>query len=145
MGKVATDDIRAALHGAGLRATPARVAVVDVLRRAKTPLTHAEVASALERRGWDRATIFRNLVALVDAEFLTRTDLGDHVWRFGVTAVQAVGGEVHEHAHFLCTECGAVSCMPQARIELPRGAKAPKSVRARSVEIQIRGVCDDCG
>lgn len=116
-----------------------------MLRRAKTPLTHAEVASALDRRGWDRATIFRNLVALVDAGFLVRTDLGDHVWRFGVTAVESVGGEVHEHPHFLCTECGVVCCMPQARIELPRGAKVPKSVRARAVEIQVRGRCDDCG
>jgi Fur family ferric uptake transcriptional regulator len=134
-----------ALHDAGLRATPARIAVIDVLRRAKTPLTHAEVASALDRRGWDRATIFRNLVALVDAGFVARTDLGDHVWRFGVTATERVGGAVHEHPHFLCTECGAVCCMPQARIELPRSAKVPKSVRARSVEIQVRGLCDDCG
>jgi len=144
MAKSANTDLRDALHGAGLRATPARVAVIDVLRRAKTPLTHAEVASSLDRRGWDRATIFRNLVALVDAGFVTRVDLGDHVWRFGVTKVEQVGGEIHEHPHFLCSECGTVSCMPQARIELPRGAKVPKSVRAHSVEIQVRGVCDDC-
>jgi Fur family ferric uptake transcriptional regulator len=144
MAKSASHDIRAALHGAGLRATPARVAVVEVLRRAKTPLTHAEVANVLDRRGWDRATIFRNLIALVEAGFVTRTDLGDHVWRFGVSAGEQVGGEIHEHPHFLCTECGAVSCMPHARIELPRGAKVPKSVRTRTVEIQVRGLCDDC-
>jgi len=144
MARAATDEIRSALHGAGLRATPARVAVVDVLRRAKTPLTHAEVAEVLDRRGWDRATIFRNLVALVEAGFLTRTDLGDHVWRFGVASTGEVAGEVHEHPHFLCTECGTVSCMPQARIELPRGAKVPRSVKARSIEIQVRGLCDEC-
>ena len=145
MRKAATDEIRGALKAAGMRVTPARVAVIDVLHRAKMPLTHAEVASALDRRGWDRATIFRNLVALVDAGLLARTDLGDHVWRFGVTTVAKVDGQIHEHPHFLCIECGAVSCMPQARMELQRGAKVPKSVRSQSVEVQVRGLCDDCG
>ena len=135
--------LRTALRGAGLRATPARVAVLGVLRDGDAPMTHGEVADRLDGRGWDRATIFRNLVALVDAGFVRRTDVGDHVWRFEPLVV---GGHArHEHAHFLCTGCGEVTCMPELELKLPRGGQVPQSVRSRSVEVQLRGLCDECG
>jgi Fur family ferric uptake transcriptional regulator len=137
-------DLRAELRGAGLRATPARVAVLGMLRDGGAPMTHGEVADRLDGRGWDRATIFRNLVALVDAGFVRRTDVGDHVWRFEPLADG--GHERHEHAHFLCTGCGEVTCMPELELKLPRGGgRVPQSVRSRSVEVQLRGLCDECG
>jgi len=140
------EDLRTELREAGLRATPARVAVLGVLRDGGGPLTHGEVADRLEGRGWDRATIFRNLVALVDAGFVRRTDVGDHVWRFESLAEDARGHRTgHEHAHFLCTGCGEVTCMPELELKLPRGGQVPQSVRSRSVEVQLRGLCDDCG
>lgn len=138
------DLLRAMLREAGLRATPARVAVLAVLRAAAAPLSHSEVVARLDGRGWDPATIFRNLVTLVDAAFVRRTDVGDHVWRF-----EAVGGEddavAHDHAHFLCTECGEVTCMPGLLLKLPRGKTVPHSVRTRAVHIQVQGLCDECG
>jgi Fur family ferric uptake transcriptional regulator len=145
----ARDDeaLRAALREAGLRATPARVAVLGVLRQGTGPMTHGEVVDRLERHGWDRATIFRNLVALVDAGFVRRTDVGDHVWRFETRADDGhqARGKGHEHAHFLCTGCGEVTCMPELELKLPRGGRVPQSVRSRSVEVQLRGLCDECG
>lgn len=138
--------LRGELRGAGLRATPARVAVLGALRDGGAPMTHGEVADRLDGRGWDRATIFRNLVALVDAGFVRRTDVGDHVWRFEPRAEDGHGQRsTHEHAHFLCTACGEVTCMPELELKLPRGGQLPQSVRSRSVEVQLRGLCDDCG
>lgn len=135
--------LRTALRDAGLRATPARVAVLGVLRGGG-PMTHGEVVDRLDGRGWDRATIFRNLITLVEAGFLRRTDVGDHVWRFEVLADDGHGPS-HEHAHFLCTGCGEVTCMPELELKLPRGGQVPQSVRSRSVEVQLRGLCDECG
>lgn len=138
--------LRTELRAAGLRATPARVAVLGVLRDGGAPMTHGEVADRLDGRGWDRATIFRNLVALVDAGFVRRTDVGDHVWRFESLAEDGHGHRTaHEHAHFLCTGCGEVTCMPELELKLPRGGQLPQSVRSRSVEVQLRGLCDECG
>jgi Fur family transcriptional regulator, ferric uptake regulator len=140
------DTLRTELRGAGLRATPARVAVLGVLRDGGSPMTHGEVADRLDGRGWDRATIFRNLVALVEAGFVRRTDVGDHVWRFETLADRGPGpSRGHEHAHFLCTGCGEVTCMPELELKLPRRGQVPQSVRSRSVEVQLRGLCDDCG
>jgi Fur family transcriptional regulator, ferric uptake regulator len=132
---------REQLHAAGLRATPARIAVLDVLHGAQAGATHGEVVDALEGRGWDRATIFRNLVTLVDAGLAVRNDLGDHVWRFSV-ATQSTG--VHEHPHLLCTACGTVTCIPGMELRVAKGARVPRSVRAQSVEIALRGLCDAC-
>jgi len=136
------DQAREELHAAGLRATPARIAVLGVLRRTPAGVTHAEVVDALDGRGWDRATIFRNLVTLVDVGLAVRTDLGDHLWRFS-TPAQAESGQ-HEHPHLLCTACGTVTCIPGMQLRMPRGRAVPKSVREHSVEIALRGLCDAC-
>jgi Fur family transcriptional regulator, ferric uptake regulator len=135
--------IRSELREAGLRATPARVAVLAVLREAGAPLTHSEVVDELDGHGWDRATIFRNLVALAEVGFISRTDLGDHMWRF--EARDRSGTPIHEHPHFLCTACGSVECIPSLEVRFQRGAKVPRSVRDRSIEVQLKGLCDDCG
>jgi Fur family transcriptional regulator, ferric uptake regulator len=136
--------IRTELRESGLRATPARVAVLAVLRQAGAPLTHAEVAEQLEGHGWDRATVFRNLVALSEVGFAKRSDLGDHAWRFEAVA-DATGDVVHEHPHFLCTACGSVVCIPEIELKLPRGVRLPRAVKANSVEVHLRGLCDECG
>ena len=140
--------IRDALRQAGMRATPARIAVLDVVRKADALLSHSEIVALLDGQGWDPATIFRNLTALVEAGFIRRTDVGDHVWRFeALTEEEDDPGQAltHEHAHFLCTGCGEVSCMPELQLQLPRGGALPQSVRAQEVRIQLQGLCDECG
>ncbi len=138
------DVLRGLLREAGLRATPARVAVLGVVRAATAPLSHSEVVAQLDGRGWDPATIFRNLVTLADAGFVHRTDMGDHVWRFEAVTEAGKGTTVHDHAHFLCTECGEVTCMPGFELKLPRGRQVPQSVRTRAVQIHVQGLCDEC-
>ncbi len=90
-GKPANDEaVRQRIRGVGLRCTAARVAVMHHLETASGPLTHAEVAEALDELGFDRATIYRNLIELTEAKLAARVELGDHVWRF--EAKRAGGG-----------------------------------------------------
>jgi Fur family transcriptional regulator, ferric uptake regulator len=131
------DQLRAAIRGVGLRATRSRLAVLAMLRGAAQPLSHGEVA---DRLGWDRATIYRNLTDLADAGLVRRTDLGDHVWRFEAIAA---GHRDDQHPHFVCTACGTVECLPEVELALRR-VRAPRAVRARKVEIHLRGLCDGC-
>ena len=137
--------LRTVLREAGLRATPARLAVLRQLQHADAPLSHAEVVAELEGEAWDPATVFRTLVTLVEAGFVRRSDVGDHVWRFELLSDEAeADASGHDHAHFLCTECGEVTCVDQLEITLPRGSRVPRSVRSRQVQIQLQGRCDDC-
>lgn len=130
------------LHAAKLRATPARLAVLDALRRATAPVTHAQLARQLSTRGWDAATIYRNLMAITDADLVVRKDHGDRRWRFESRSTS--DETTHTHPHFLCTDCGGVSCLPEVEVKLPPGRGLPRSAHAGRFEVQFRGVCDRC-
>jgi len=140
MSGKASDEVRATLRGAGLRATPSRIAVLSLLRGSAHPVSHGEVAELLAAQPWDRATIYRNLTDLADAGLARRTDLGDHIWRF--EAVSAGHGAA-AHPHFVCTACGTIECLPDVELSMRR-ARTPKAVKSRQVEVQVRGVCDAC-
>ncbi len=135
--------LKSLFHSLGLRSTGARIAVYRALAEAERPLTHAEVSGELEDAGFDHATIFRNLTDLTQVGLVVRTDLGDHVWRF---ELRGDGKQSHreQHPHFLCTDCGGVSCLPEGAISLKRTKGAPKGLFATAVVVQVQGVCDDC-
>ena len=134
------DELRSAVRASGLRATPSRLAVLELVRASDAPMSHGDVADRLQSHAWDRATIYRNLIDLAEAGLLRRTDVGDHVWRF-----EAVSDE-HDtaHPHFVCTECGTVECLPELELVSGRRAKAPRALKQRQVEVHVRGLCDAC-
>ena len=132
------DWARQAFQGAGLRATSSRVATLLVLRDAVSPMTHAEVADRLSELAMDRATVFRNLTDMTSAKLLRRTELCDHVWRF-----ELIRGDEHAaHPHFVCVDCGAVSCLEE--IELTPKSQAVSSQLGQVTEILLRGHCRNC-
>ena len=132
----------ARLRDAGLRKTASRVAVLQFLERATAPLSHGEVAEKMAALGLDRVTVYRNLIDLAEANLISRTDLGDHVWRFEMRR----GKESHgaEHPHFLCVECGGVTCLPGGTVRLVSSRGVPRAIAKRSVEVQVKGHCDRC-
>jgi Fur family transcriptional regulator, ferric uptake regulator len=134
----------ALLQQSGLRRTAPRVAVLQFLERAATPLSHGEVADAVAALGFDRATIYRNLVDLVDANLVSRHDLGDHIWRFELrrNKKKKAGGD--EHPHFLCVSCGGVTCLPGGAVRVVTSRGVPRAVASRNVEVQVKGRCDMC-
>jgi Fur family ferric uptake transcriptional regulator len=146
------DAIQARVRGAGLRCTAARVAVLQHLESSAGPRTHAEVSEALADRGYDRATIYRNLTELTEARLVARVELGDHMWRF--EAKRPAHGNGEDHPHFVCTSCGEVSCLddvtvaitPRARPATGRTAlgKGPRGIRSVT-DVVLKGQCDHCG
>lgn len=164
------DALKSLVRAAGLRCTEARLAVLACLRAATGPLTHAEVADTLDHRGFDRATIFRNLTELTEAKLVTRVDLGDHVWRFEAKRHGGADGHGHggDHPHFVCMSCGEVSCLDDVDVAItPRpgtnkviaaergaaAAKAGKKATSRAggrqgipavTEVLLKGTCGNC-
>jgi Fur family ferric uptake transcriptional regulator len=140
ISKARRDELRRELRDRGVRATPARLAVLELLRGMGRPLSHAEVVKELADESADPATLYRNLIDLDRIGLVRRRDMGDHTWRFEAVSADH---DAAAHPHFVCTECGTVECLPA--IELPAvRVKVPRAVRSRQVEIQLRGVCDAC-
>jgi Fur family ferric uptake transcriptional regulator len=132
-------DIKQRLRELGLRVTAPRLAVLRVLASAERPLSHAEVVGILgEDISWDRATVYRNLVALVEVG-LAR--IASHA--AGIVRYELARGATHDaHPHFLCDDCGVVSCLPEAAVVRPKKTKWSKSLK--SAELQFVGRCPGC-
>lgn len=131
------EDLKNSLRASGLRATRARVRVLQHLHGRTRPTSHPEVHQVLAEEGWDRATLYRNLIDLTEAGLVRRVNVGDSVWRFELKTTPTDGA----HPHFLCTACGSITCLPQ--IPLPTEGM-PKSITSGEATLQIQGVCDDC-
>lgn len=131
------------LRQAGLRRTAPRVAVLQRLAAAKEPMSHAAIADELAHLGIDRATIYRNLMDLTDVGLISRNDLGDHVWRFELIS----GSRDHKkvHPHLVCNDCGTVSCLTDVEIKLVVARGASTKLREQELEVQLRGLCAECG
>ena len=140
---IITDELRTKIRASGLRATAPRLAVFRSLLAASTPQSHAELVEQLATEGWDRATIYRNLTDLTEVGLVRRTDLGDHVWRFEALA-EGKAHEQAEHPHFLCNVCGDVVCLPGESVQISAARGAPRALRRKGLEIQLRGRCDRC-
>lgn len=129
------------LRDIGLRATAPRLAVLRTLHAADSPLSHTQVLAALGETDWDPATIYRNLVKLTDvglAEIASRVEGIDRY------AIAAPGTEhTHEHAHFVCEDCGRVACLPD-QVTASITAEGPWEDSIRGATVQLRGACPDC-
>jgi Fur family ferric uptake transcriptional regulator len=136
-----TDEIESMVRGAGLRRTTSRVEVVRTIARSRSPMSHPDVIKALAAHAFDRVTLYRNLLDLADVGVLRRTDHGDHVWRYELASDDTHAGD---HLHFVCTDCGSVSCLAGVTIDIRATSRAPRSVRSRRVKVQLSGRCDHC-
>lgn len=126
------------LREAGLRRTPARVAVWSALRAAGRPLAHADLDAALD--GLDDVTLYRTLAVFEAAGLVHAVHGIDGVTRY--RANEAAGpGCPGNHVHFLCRACGAASCLhdqPLPKVVAPPGA----TVDAR--HFLVLGRCAAC-
>ncbi|MEM7136029.1 MAG: transcriptional repressor [Myxococcota bacterium] len=139
MGSLTRDEARQRIHGAGLRATAPRVAVLRLLSETEKPLSHSEVVEAMGGRDWDQATLYRNLVKLADVELARVASKVGGVARY---EAREAGESAHVHPHFCCKTCGAVECLPEAKLSVSVARRWNRSVKAS--ELQLIGECPDC-
>ncbi|MCE9605378.1 MAG: transcriptional repressor [Planctomycetia bacterium] len=135
-------ELKALLRTSGLRSTSARLAVMQQLRAARTPLSHAELAKELVPTGLDRATVYRNLMDLAESGLVARAELGDHVWRYELRR----DGHDHssEHPHFVCIDCGKVSCLTDVHVDITPTPGSKKSSIGSLTEVLLKGHCGKC-
>ena len=125
------------LRVAGLRRTPARVAVLERIDALARPVSHAELQA--EIANVDDITLYRTLATLVDAGLVHRVHGTDGVWRYCPQPERE--GCPGNHVHFLCTACGSMRCLvdqPMPRVTVPRGA------RVHGRHFVVHGCCARC-
>lgn len=133
---------RELLREAGLRSTAPRTAVLEHLQSNRGPVSHGELVEALADLGFDAATIYRNLIDLEGVALVSRVNLGDNVWRFELRGREP--DDRRNHPHFVCLECGEVTCLAQVRVKLTPGPGSDKSVIGNIADVVIKGQCVRC-
>ena len=131
------------LRTAGLRRTPVRSAVLDVLAKASRPLGVPDMLGKLPR-GTDVVTVYRTLNTFTRKKLVHRIQAEDRSWRYalGTPTIKTD----HRHPHFVCERCQTVECLSGAQI--PSGL--PKSMGVKSAyaisysEVVVHGVCPRC-
>ncbi|MDA1278645.1 MAG: Fur family transcriptional regulator [Chloroflexi bacterium] len=95
------DSATETLRGSGLRATPARRAIIDVLRSAHGHMTVPEVIDALATTGakFDQSTVYRVLNDLGGVGLVAESRLSP-----GDTVFEWISRSNHHHLQ--CTSCG---------------------------------------
>lgn len=133
--------VKHAIREVGLRATPARIAILQLLLKSSSPQPHSVVAEKLSSLGIDSATVFRNLNSMAQAGLLRRAELGDHVWRFEAIRDHKRGQDA-AHPHFLCVDCGEVTCLDD--VKLTADSRRVTALVGEVTEILVRGHCNQC-
>jgi Fur family ferric uptake transcriptional regulator len=133
--------LAATIRAAGLEVTTTRMAVLRHVQAARGAVAHAEVVAALGG-SFDRITIYRALVRLCRAGILSRSDVGDHVWRFSLAP--DIRARDRASPRFVCSRCGATTYLSRASVRLATRGGVPEAVRARSIEVLLVGECDEC-
>jgi Fur family transcriptional regulator, ferric uptake regulator len=130
------------LHQAGLRRTPVRVGVLTILAEQGQPMSAPQILEKLPE-GTDNVTLYRTLLTFTEKKLVHRVRGDDQVWRYGFGTV---GQARHEHAHFVCDECGTVECLDESSAPKPEKSKyrVRSGYRVAYSEVLLHGTCRDC-
>lgn len=130
------------LEAAGLKKTPNRLSVLEVIGNNSSPLNGQEIFDTLNRKmNINRVTVYRIIDLLVESGLLERLSGGGRSYYYGLAP-----NEHHRpHPHFYCRYCGNMECLNPASLLLdtrPLERTYPGVIQ--NVEIRVDGVCEKC-
>ena len=127
--------IRQRLKSHGLRATNARLVLLDLLETAEHPVAAAAIANQLEPV-CDRPTVYRNLAVLSELGLIQ--ELGRAA---GQTWFRATQRTPDYDLLFVCTEC---ACAYPLKAEAPAPVSPEWTSALRDAMLLAKGRCADC-
>lgn len=132
------------LREAGLKRTPVRLAVLELLAGMHTPLAAQQILDALPT-STDSVTVYRTLNTLTEHRLLHRIRGDDRVWRYALSDSEPQSPR-HDHAHFVCESCGSVECLRDVPIprKLMQQVAPDQQYRVKYSELLLHGVCPRC-
>lgn len=136
------------LHQAGLKSTPARVAILRFLQESSVAQTHADLIKKLSERGIfsDRTTVYRTLDALHEAGVVHKIPTADRQWLFSLSGTDSSGHDAEHHLHFRCEECEKTFCMEaeQLSVQVRLDEKTSRQFHVTGTELLLHGTCPGC-
>lgn len=132
-------DFEATLRNKGLKSTPLRLAILDILTHAQSPLTAEEAAKKLKKIDFDRATLFRSLKTFAEAGLINAIDLGEGYLRYEMNCELH-----HHHHHIICTSCKEIEVVPFCIPDEFKNFLTRKGYKQITHRMDFSGLCKSC-
>ena len=100
-------EVKELIKDKNIKLTTARVAILEVFKKAKKPLSYKDIKSDLSM---DKATFYRNIAKFEEEGVLDSFELNDKKRYFEL--------KTEPHTHFVCVSCNAVECIEQLEINI---------------------------
>jgi Fur family ferric uptake transcriptional regulator len=139
-------DPDAVLRAAGLRRTPVRLGVIEVLAAAGRPLSAQQILDRLPGHA-DGVTVYRTLNTFTSKRLLHRVRGEEEAWLYAFEAPPASAAKAaHNHAHFVCDGCGTVECLKDTPLprSMTRGLNVASGYDVTYSELLLHGTCPRC-
>ena len=133
-------ETRQKIRDMGLRATTPRIVVLQFFSDRDKPISHGDLVNELSDLHGDQATIYRTLVTFTDVGLLRVASKAEGITRYEL--VPENDEPQHVHPHFVCKQCGEVSCLPETTV-ITSMDDAWKEILKAS-ELQFVGQCLSC-
>ncbi|MCR4324751.1 MAG: transcriptional repressor [Candidatus Curtissbacteria bacterium] len=133
-------DCREELREADLKATPARLGILQALEHTSKPLDVNSLISYLKRHNIkaDDVTVFRIMHMLSDRGLVTPLQLGEGKFRY-----EHSGRE--DHHHFICESCGSIEDVSDCNINvIEKEIQKKKGFLVKRHSLEFFGICKSC-
>jgi Fur family ferric uptake transcriptional regulator len=127
------------LKDKGLKLTPQRRLIVDIIHDAGTHLTADGIIAEVQKKmpGVNKSTIYRTLDLLEASGCVVKSESGDHF-------IYHHTEEGHHH-HLVCRKCGkTIDCGENLFLDIEKKLAKQYAFQADFKHVLISGLCSDC-
>ncbi|RXJ87250.1 Fur family transcriptional regulator [Arcobacter sp. CECT 8985] len=108
-----------------LKLTTARRAILEIFNNSSKPLCYDDIKNSLSM---DKATFYRNITKFEEEGIVNSFESNDKKRYYEI--------QNNPHAHFICTKCSAIECIPE---------KMDFKIPNHKIDnIIIKGICSNC-
>ena len=120
------------------RNTPAKQAVLDMLRTAGVALSQDDIEQKL-KGAMNRVTVYRVLNSFCEDGYIHKILSDDGKYYFAICYNCKEAKHRHNHFHFRCLSCMKLECLKQ-QVDV----KMPKGYKLENMNCLLTGYCKDC-
>jgi Fur family ferric uptake transcriptional regulator len=133
-------DHRNELKEVSLKATPARMAILDFLEKEHRPIDVSELLAYLSVNNisMDQVTVYRILDKFYKSNIVKRLEFGEGKFRYEIT-------HVDDHHHLICESCGKIEDISDCGVSvLEKEIAQKKKFLVKRHSLEFFGLCSDC-
>lgn len=124
------------LQQKGLKVTPARVALLELLDDQTNPVDALTIVRRLDDEA-DQATVYRILDVLTSKGLINRLEFGEGKYRYELLK--------NDHHHLICQNCGSITDVEDKYMKkIEKEIKNKKGFLVKSHSLEFFGVCYRC-